>query len=83
MTLPEDAQTLYVQAYNEALARDDLALQGSLSPEAAAHAVAWQAIEEQFEQNERDGKWYRKGELEEVQTEESDGGLVDKIKNLF
>ena len=54
---------------------------GELSNESAAHAVAWQALERQYERSEVDGKWYPLGE---APTEEDvNEGIIDKIKNLF
>ena len=80
-TLPDDAQTVYIEAYNDALRDDTPTPGGELSTESAAHAVAWQAVEREFEHSDVDGKWYRHGE---APTEEKhEAGLIDKIKNLF
>jgi cation transport regulator len=82
-TMPEEAQTVYVNAYNEALKGDLPTAGGQLSNESAAHAVAWQAVELEFEKS-ADGKWHRRGAApEEGEEEESEGGLLKKIKNLF
>ena len=80
-TLPPEAQTIYVDAYNSALRSDTPTPGGELSSESAAHAVAWQAVEQEYVQNDGDGKWYRKGE--EPSEEEQESGLIDKIKNIF
>jgi cation transport regulator ChaB len=84
--LPDEAQTVYINAYNEAeamMARNEQASTGGLPTASAAHAVAWEAVEEQFEQNEKDGTWYRKGEGGQSLDTEITGGLLDRIKNLF
>lgn len=80
-TLPDDAQTVYMNAYNAALRDDTPTPGGELSTESAAHAVAWQAVEREYERSGVDGKWYRKGEA--PTEEEHEEGLIDRIKNLF
>lgn len=81
-TLPDEAQTVYIEAYNAVFEEDTPTPGGELSKESAAHAVAWQAVEQEFEQSDSDGKWYRKGEAPKEEEEEA-GGLIDKIKNIF
>ncbi len=80
-TLPDEAQTVYMEAYNRAM-EGHLPTGGSdLSNESAAHAVAWNAVEREYERSDSDGKWYPIGEA--PSEEETDSGIVDKIKNLF
>ena len=80
-TLPDEAQTIYIDTYNSALQNDTPTPGGDLSQEAAAHAVAWQAVERGFEKSASDGKWYRRGYA--PSEEEAENGLFDRIKNLF
>lgn len=80
-TLPEAAQDVYIDAYNQAMRGDTATPSGELSNESAAHAVAWQAVEQEFERSDADGNWYRKGEV--PPEEEQENSLIDKIKNLF
>ena len=81
ITLPDAAQTLYMNAYNEALANLDPSMGGGLAPESAAHAIAWQAVEAEYEQPKGGGSWRPK--YGDEQAAESDGGLLQKIRQMF
>lgn len=81
LTLPEEAQDVYIRAFNDATREETPTPGGELSQDAAAHSVAWQAVEREFERSAHDGKWYRKGEA--PSPEEAAQGLMEKIKNLF
>lgn len=82
-TLPDEAQDIYIEAYNRAMTDDSTPTPGGELPkDAAAHAVAWQAIETEFENV--DGRWYRKDEVPDTESEsEEGGGILDRIRNLF
>ena len=60
--LPEHAKEIYRKAHNNALEqyRDPKKRRGKASLEEVAHKVAWAAVEQVYEKDERTGKWRRK-----------------------
>jgi cation transport regulator ChaB len=78
--LPEEAQALYLKAYTEGWDTYDEETSSELSRESVAHRQGWVAVEREFVQEERSGKWYRRGEEPEVSEPAS---LVDKVKAVF
>ena len=80
--LPEDAQKLYLDAYNRAWREYDEDPVIGQSREALAHQQGWLAIRHEFVQDQGTGLWHRKGEAA-VKQEEKPKGLFAKLKSLF
>ena len=59
--LPEHGQEIYREAYNSAWDQyeDEEEREGDRSRESTAHAVAWSAVKNEYEQGE-DGEWHKK-----------------------
>lgn len=59
--LPEQAQTIYLEAFNHAWDEyeDPKKRRGSSSLEEIAHKVAWAAVKKQYEKDEKTGTWKR------------------------
>jgi cation transport regulator len=57
--LPKHAQEIYRAAFNSAWAQydDPKERRGDASREETAHKVAWAAVKEQYEKDEKSGKW--------------------------
>lgn len=60
--LPEHAQEIYQAAHNNALEQyeDPKKRKGDASLEETAHKVAWAAVKEKYEKDEKTGKWKEK-----------------------
>jgi cation transport regulator len=60
--LPEHAQEIYKEAHNNALEqyKDPKKRKGDASLEETAHKVAWAAVKEKYEKDEKTGKWKKK-----------------------
>jgi cation transport regulator len=60
--LPEHAQEIYKAAHNNALEQyeDPKKRKGDASLEETAHKVAWAAVKEKYEKDEKTGKWKEK-----------------------
>lgn len=60
--LPEHAQEIYKEAHDNALEqyKDPKKRRGDASLEETAHKVAWAAVKEKYEKNEKTGKWRKK-----------------------
>ncbi len=60
--LPEHAKRIYKEAHNNALKqyKDPTKRRGKASLEEVAHKVAWAAVENEYEKDEKTGKWRRK-----------------------
>lgn len=60
--LPKHAQEIYKEAHNNALEqyKDPKKRRGDASLEETAHKVAWAAVKEKYEKNEKTGKWHKK-----------------------
>lgn len=60
-SLPEHAQEIYRKAFNNAWIqyKDPTKRQGGKSQEETAHAVAWNAVKNEYEKNEK-GNWVKK-----------------------
>jgi cation transport regulator len=78
--LPEDAQKLYMEAYNRAWREYDEESTIGQSRETLAHQQGWVAVRHEFVKDEGIGVWHRRGEEPE---EKESKGLIDKIKSLF
>ena len=59
--LPQHAQEIYKEAHNHALEqyKDPKKRRGDASLEETAHKVAWAAVKEKYEKNEKTGKWHK------------------------
>jgi cation transport regulator len=60
--LPEEAQQLYLERYQEAWDTYNPRVAGGLSRQALAHREGWAAVGREYEQHEGTGKWYRRQE---------------------
>lgn len=60
--LPEHAQEIYLEAFNNAHDQYDRPEErrGDASREETAHRVAWAAVKKVYEKND-DGRWVRRG----------------------
>ncbi len=60
--LPEHAQEIYRQAHNNALKeyQDPKKRRRDASLEETAHKVTWAAVKQEYEKDEKTGKWKRK-----------------------
>lgn len=78
--LPEDAQQLYLDAYNRAWEEYDQDTAIGQSRETLAHQQGWMAVRHEYVQDQGTGLWHRKGE---TVVKEEPKGLWAKIKSLF
>jgi cation transport regulator len=62
--LPKHAQEIYKEAYNSAWEQYDQPEErrGNASREETAHKVAWAAVKNKYEKDERSGQWKKKKE---------------------
>jgi len=62
--LPEHAQDIYREAYNSAWEQyaDPEERRGDASREETAHKVAWAAVKQKYEKDEKTGEWKEKEE---------------------
>ena len=60
--LPKHAQEIYREAHNNALEeyKHPKKRRGDASLEETAHKVAWAAVKEKYEKDEKTGKWKEK-----------------------
>ena len=60
--LPKHAQEIYKEAFNSAWSEYDKPdeRRGNASREETAHKVAWAAVKNEYEKDDRTGKWKRK-----------------------
>ena len=60
--LPKHAQEIYKEAFNSAWDeyKDAEARRGGASREETAHRVAWAAVKNVYEKDEKPGKWEKK-----------------------
>jgi cation transport regulator len=79
--LPEDAQKLYLDAYNRAWDQYDEKTAIGQSRETRAHQQGWLAIRHEFVRDEGTGIWHREGEP--VREKEEPKGLFARIRSLF
>lgn len=63
--LPKHGQEIYMEAYNSAWDQyeDPEDREGDRSRESTAHAVAWSAVKNEYEQGD-DGEWHKKDDEE-------------------
>jgi cation transport regulator len=79
--LPEDAQALYLDAYNRAWREYDEDATIGQSRETLAHQQGWLAVRHEYVQDQGTGLWHRRGET--AKQEEKPRGLFAKLKSLF
>ncbi|MEJ2211488.1 MAG: ChaB family protein [Anaerolineae bacterium] len=77
-TMPEEAQDVYIQAYNEAFEQYQERQGGDAGQDAVAHRNAMHTVNQEFAHDPETGKWYRKGEG--PQEEEQKEGLLERIE---
>ena len=60
--LPKHAQEIYLKAYNTAWDeyKDPKDRRGDASREEVSHRVAWAAVKQKYDKDERTGKWKEK-----------------------
>ena len=60
--LPRHAQEIYMKAFNSAFEEyaDPQKRRGAASLEETAHRVAWAAVKEVYEKDEKTGEWKKK-----------------------
>ncbi|HWQ18698.1 MAG TPA: ChaB family protein, partial [Methanotrichaceae archaeon] len=61
--LPEHAQEIYMEAFNNAWNEyaNPEDHRGEATREETAHKVAWSAVKQSYEKDERTGEWKKKG----------------------
>jgi cation transport regulator len=79
--LPEEAQEVYLEAYNASWDLYDEEQAGQMSQEAVANRDAWAAVKNDFTKDEDSGKWYPAGEVPE-EAEEEDEGILDTLEDI-
>ena len=81
-SLPEEAQEIYIAAYNKSWENYEEAVEpGEQDRAAVAHRDGWAAVNHEFVHDKEKGVWYHKGE-EPDETEE-DESLIDKVKDVL
>jgi len=78
--LPDEAQQIYLEAYEEAWEDFDPSMGGDMGRAAVAHRNAMYVVKEDFVKDDERGIWYRKGEEPE---EEEDEGLLSSLKDAL
>ena len=78
--LPEEAEEIYLEAYEEAWEDFDESMGGELGRAGVAHRNAMYVVKEDFVKDDERGIWYRKGEEPE---EEEDEGLLSSLKDAL
>jgi cation transport regulator len=81
--LPEDAQHIYLEAYQRSWETYKEGQGGEMGREAVAHRDGWNAVKREYVKDEGTGKWYKEGEMPEDEEQEEDTGLVDAVKSVF
>ncbi len=80
--LPEEAQKIYLEAYQEAWDAYKPEVGGDLGQAGMAHRDAWHAMKQEFIHDEKKGRWYKRDEVSEEELEseeEEEGGFLDNI----
>jgi cation transport regulator len=78
--LPEPAQELYLEAYNQGWDQYKEG-QGYLSRDGVAHQRGWTAVRHVYVQDQGTGKWHRIGQA--AAEREMHRGFVDILRSLF
>lgn len=78
-TLPEEAQRIYLDAYQEHWDAYDEEEGGEMGRASVAHREGMNAVE--LEYTKVDNVWYRRGE--EPEESEEGEGILDQVKDIF
>jgi cation transport regulator len=78
--LPEEAQQIYLEAYQKSYDRYKEERGGQATRESVAHRDGMAAVKREYVHDEETGNWYPKGE--EPSEEEGDKGVLDELKAL-
>lgn len=78
--LPDEAQEIYIEAYQKSWDSFKEEMGGDLGQEAVAHRDAMHAVKQEFVEDKEKGLWYRKGEEPE---EEEDEGLLSDLADAL
>ncbi|MFP4344320.1 MAG: ChaB family protein [Anaerolineales bacterium] len=82
--LPEEAQELYLEAYQKAWDAYKPEIGGDLGQAGMAHRDAWHVVKKEYVQDEKKGDWYRKGEEpEDLDEEDEDEGFFEGISDTL
>jgi cation transport regulator len=79
--LPEEAQQVYLEAYQRSYDDYEEGEGGDLSRESVAHRDGWTALQREYRQNRETGEWQRRGE-ESPEAGEEEEGIIDTLKDL-
>lgn len=79
--LPEEAQEIYVEAFNASWELYDEEQAGEMSQEAVANRDAWAAVKRDYTRDDETGKWHPAGEVPEHE-EEEEGGILDTLEDV-
>mgnify|MGYP006293956761 CR=1 FL=1 len=79
--LPDEAQEIYIEAYQKSWDSFKEEMGGDLGQEAVAHRDAMHAVKQEFVEDKEEGLWYRKGE--EPEEEEEDEGLLSDLADAL
>jgi cation transport regulator ChaB len=77
--LSEDAQEVYLGAYNRMWDEYDQESTGHLDRHEVAHRQGWMAVERVFARDLETGTWHRKGD----EVTEEDKSLLDRVKDAI
>jgi cation transport regulator len=80
--LPEEAQEIYLEAYEKAWEDFDESKGGEMGQASVAHRDAMYVVKNEFEKDDEKGVWYRKGE-KPVEEEGEDEGLLSSLKDAL
>lgn len=81
--LPEEAQEIYLKAYQKSYDKYEEAEGGELSQESVAHRDGWTAVQHEYEQNKETGKWHRKDQgVSEAGGGQGAKGIISKLKDV-
>ena len=78
-SLPMNAQSIYLEAYQEAWEDFDEEEEGEASRSAIAHRNAMAAVHGVYDQDSESGEWTRKDGKPIETKSEDDGGFLDNI----
>lgn len=80
--LPEEAQEIYLEAYNRSWKMYDEQSGGDMGRESVANRDGWAAVRREYTKDEETGEWFPAGEKPE-ETEEEEGGILDELEGVI
>lgn len=84
LDLPEEAQTIYFEAYNQAYENYNAEEEpGETGRQSVATRKAWATVKRDYVHDEETGKWYRRGEEPAEDESQEDASLLDKITDAL